>query len=102
MRTKMKFTKENFTYIADIVKLDFTKDEEEKVRKELNRMLHFIDSMNELDTDNIEPLTHINSLKNVFREDEEVEYRLSGQVTKNGIENKDDYYVVSKTNMFGG
>lgn len=98
----MKLNKENFPYYADIIKLSFTRDEEDKIKKEINRMLDFIDIMNEVDTDNVKPLTHIIPLKNVFREDQVVVCNLGKQLTENAIENKDGYYVVSKTNMFGG
>ena len=98
----MKLNNENFPYFADTTKLSFTRDEEEKTTKEINKMIDFIDVMNEVDTDNIKPLTHIVPLKNVFREDEIVTKNLGKQLAENAIENKDGYYLVSKTNMFGG
>ena len=43
----MKLNNENFPYFEDTTKLSFTRDEEEKTTKEINKMLDFIDKMKE-------------------------------------------------------
>jgi aspartyl-tRNA(Asn)/glutamyl-tRNA(Gln) amidotransferase subunit C len=65
----MKITREKFSYLSDLVKLNFTQTEEIKLNKDLNQLLEFIDTMNEVSTDDVEPLAYAHQLKNVFRED---------------------------------
>ena len=69
----MHINKDNFPYIANAVKLSFTDKEEKKLTNELNDMLEFIDTMNELDTSNVKPMTRVLPHTNVFREDEVME-----------------------------
>lgn len=69
----MHINKDNFPYIAKAVKLSFTDKEEKKLTNELNDMLEFIDTMNELDTSNVKPMTRVLPHTNVFREDEVME-----------------------------
>lgn len=94
MRFRMRLSKDNFQYITDTVKLSFVEKEEKDISVKLNKMIDYIDVMNELDTENVEPLTHVIPLTNVFREDE--------VTSQNPSQYKDGYYVISKTNMFGG
>ncbi|NLJ95831.1 MAG: Asp-tRNA(Asn)/Glu-tRNA(Gln) amidotransferase subunit GatC [Clostridiales bacterium] len=76
----MHINKDNFTYIANAVKLSFTDKDEKQITKELNKMLEYIDTMKELDTSNVKPLTHVLPQTNVFREDEVICYDTSGQL----------------------
>ena len=46
-----------------------TDEEKEKSRNDLQQMLDYVDMLNKLDTSDVEPLTHIFPIKNVFRED---------------------------------
>lgn len=55
----MKISKDTFSKMADMVKLSFTKEEETQIREDLNKKLKFIDAMNLLETDNVEPLTFV-------------------------------------------
>ena len=55
--------------IEILAKLHLTEDEKEKSRQDLQQMLDYVDMLNQLDTSDVEPLTHIFPIKNVFRED---------------------------------
>ena len=52
-----------------LAKLALTEEERKKAKEKMQEMLDYVDKLNELDTDGIEPLSHIFSMGNVFRED---------------------------------
>ena len=56
-------------YVGILAKLELTGQEKEQAKKDMGRMLDYIEIMNRLDTKNIEPMTHVFPLRNVFRED---------------------------------
>lgn len=66
----MKVTKQDVEYIAELAKLEYTEEEKEKFTAQFNTILEYIDKLNELNTDDVEPLSHVIELSNVVREDE--------------------------------
>ena len=52
-----------------LAKLALTEEEREKAKEKMQEMLDYVDKLNELDTEGIEPLAHTFSVGNVFRED---------------------------------
>ena len=65
----MAVTKKDVEYIAELAKLRFKDEELEKFTEQLNEILAYVEKLNELDTTNIEPLSHPVKGSNVFRED---------------------------------
>ncbi len=66
----MAVSKEQVENIAKLAKLKFTEAEKVKLQGELNKILEYIDQLNELDLENVAPLENINEeLENVLRED---------------------------------
>ena len=61
---------ETIEYVGILAKLELDSEEKEQAKKDMGRMLDYIDKLNELDTDGIEPMSHIFPVDNVFREDE--------------------------------
>ena len=55
--------------IARLSRLELTEAEVEEFTGQLSAMLDYVAKMNELDTDNVEPLAHCLPVSNVFRED---------------------------------
>ncbi len=56
-------------YVAALAKIDVDADHIDALKKDLNDIVGYIDTMNELDTENIEPLSHAFKVTNVYRED---------------------------------
>ena len=69
----MALTREEVLKIAKLAKLEFNEEEIEKFQVELNDILKYIDILDEVDTQNVEPLKYINHDVNNFREKENVE-----------------------------
>ncbi len=92
----MSVTKDEVKYIASLSRLEFNESELEDFTNEFNQILNYIDKLNELDTENIEPLSHPIEKKNVFRNDELVESINRDEALKNAPDKTDEYFKVPK------
>jgi len=82
--------------IAHLARLEFENEAKDEIVKEMNNMLSFVETLNEIDTTGIEPLIYMSDEVNVMREDE-----ISNQVThkealKNAPDHDSDYFRVPK------
>ena len=68
----MKITAELIDYIAELSRLEVPEGERQAMTAELERILAYMDVLNKLDTDGVEPMSHVFPVKNVLREDEVV------------------------------
>ena len=60
---------ETIEYAGILAKLELSEEEKEQAKKDMGEMLDYIDQLNELDTSDVEPMTHLFPVHNVFRED---------------------------------
>jgi aspartyl-tRNA(Asn)/glutamyl-tRNA(Gln) amidotransferase subunit C len=68
--TKMsRITVSEVKHVAHLARLAITEKEAEDFTKQLDAIISFADQLNELDTDNVEPTSHVLDMKNVMRED---------------------------------
>jgi len=65
----MPITKEDVEKIAKLAKLEFTEEEKQKFTQQLAEIVNYVEKLKELDTDDVEPTSHVIELKNVLRED---------------------------------
>jgi aspartyl-tRNA(Asn)/glutamyl-tRNA(Gln) amidotransferase subunit C len=56
--------------LAHLARLKFDAAEKEEIKKDLQKMISFVEKLNELDTTGVEPLLHMSEQINVLREDE--------------------------------
>ena len=54
---------------ANLARLQFKEAEKEIIKHDLQPMIHFVDKLNELDTEGVEPLLHMTDTDNILRED---------------------------------
>lgn len=64
-----RITDEVLENVEILAKLALTPGEREKVVEKLEEILDYVEKLNELDTEGVEPLVHISRQENVFRED---------------------------------
>ena len=88
---------ETIEYVGILAKLSLSDEEKENAKKDMGAMLDYIDKLSELDTDNVEPMSHVFDVSNVFREDEVVDAGMREALLSNAPEVKDDMYMVHKT-----
>lgn len=55
--------------LADLARLEFNEQEKTAIRGDLQRMITFVEKLNELDTTDVKPLLHLTADYNVFRDD---------------------------------
>lgn len=65
----MALTIKEVEHVALLARLSLSDDEKEVFSRQLSSILEYVDQLNELDTGDVEPLTHILPLYNVFRDD---------------------------------
>ena len=88
--------REEVLKIASLAKLSLTEEEVEKYTSQFNDILDYMHQLNELDTENVEPLSHVLELTNVMRKDVEESSLKRKEVLKNAPESDSDYFIVPK------
>ncbi len=91
-----RITDKTMDEIEILAKLSLADEEKEKSRNEMQKMLDYVELLNSLDTDNVEPLTHLFPIENVFREDVEEESTPREEILKNAPEEKDGQFLVPR------
>ncbi len=92
----MKISEETADKLATLSRLEFEGREKEEILNDLNRMLDFVDKLNELDTSNTEPLIYMNDEKNVLREDAVKQEITQKEALSNAPQKDSDYIKVPK------
>ena len=88
---------ETIEYVGILAKLSLSPQEKEEAKKDMSRMLDYIDRLNELDTSEVEPMSHIFPVNNVFREDMVENGDDRENMLANAPQKKDGAYMVPKT-----
>ncbi len=84
-------------YVGILAKLELKEEEKARAKKDMSEMLDYIDKLNELDTDGVEPMSHIFPVSNVFREDIVTNTDGSKDTLLNAPKQKDGGFMVPKT-----
>lgn len=64
-----RISDETIEYVGILAKLELSGQEKEDAKADMEKMLTYIDTLNELDTEGVEPMSHVFPVYNVFRED---------------------------------
>lgn len=91
-------TIQDVEHVAKLARLDLTEEEKVKFSKQLGDVLKYVEQMNEVDTTNVEPLSHVVDFNNVMREDE-IHYDCSKEeLMMNAPEEENGFFKVPKIN----
>lgn len=88
---------ETIEYVGILAKLELSDEEKEQAKKDMANMLDYIDTLNELDTSGVEPMSHVFPVNNVFREDVVTNGDDREEILANALEAKEGAFVVPKT-----
>ena len=88
---------ETMEYVGILAKLELSNEEKEQAKHDMEKMLDYIDKLNELDTSRVEPMSHVFPVHNVFREDIVVNRDGSADLLENAPESKKNGLVVPMT-----
>ncbi len=88
---------ETIEYVALLAQLDLSEEEKEQAKEDMGKMLDYVDMLNELNTDGVEPMSHVFPVNNVFRDDVVTNGDGSAEVLANAPEVRDQSFVVPMT-----
>ena len=83
-------------HISKLSRISVDEKKADKLAGDLNSIFDFIEKLNELKTDNVEPLTSVAEATLKLRADEVKSKNLREQVIKNSPKDNEDYFVVPK------
>ncbi|MEK6591161.1 MAG: Asp-tRNA(Asn)/Glu-tRNA(Gln) amidotransferase subunit GatC [Nitrospinota bacterium] len=92
----MKLSIEEVEHVAELARLELTDSEKDRFAEQLSNILTHIDKLNQLDTDAIEPTSHVLPMKNIFRDDEIQRLFPEGDPLRNAPDKDRGYYKVPK------
>ncbi len=92
----MSVTVNEVEKIAKLARIVLNEREKEELTGQMNEILAYIDKLNELDTENIEPMSHPLDLKNVFRDDALKESLPQSKALENAPSKTDKFFKVPK------
>ena len=90
----MEVNKKLIQDIAKLAKLEFDAKSTKEMKADLEKMLAFVDKLNEIDTDGVDPLIYMSDEINVLREDEITEETSQKDALKNAPSKDSDYFKV--------
>ena len=93
----MKITDEIIDYVSSLARLDLNSEEKTKIKGEIEKIIDYMDVLNTLDTSDVEPMSHVFPINNVFREDVVTNGDDREEILSNAPESKDGAFVVPKT-----
>ncbi|AHM60499.1 glutamyl-tRNA(Gln) and/or aspartyl-tRNA(Asn) amidotransferase subunit C [Flammeovirgaceae bacterium 311] len=92
----MKIDKETLQKIAHLARLEFEEAGAEAMMADMSNILTWVEQLNEVDTDGVEPLTHMSVEVNVLRDDVPLEPLSQERGLKNAPNKAADYFRVPK------
>jgi len=92
----MSLTREDVKKVATLARMELTEEEEEQLTQQLGKILHYIEKLNQLDTDTVEPLAHVGDIVNAFREDRVTNKPATDALLSNAPERENNFLKVPK------
>jgi len=90
----MSITIKDVEHVANLARLELSEEEKAQFTEQLNGILKYAEKLNELDTEQIEPTSHVFELVNVMREDVKKESLPIEKVLLNAPDDEDDQIKV--------
>ncbi len=92
----MRISKEEIDHIALLARLNLSKEEKKLYGAQLSNILEYIEKLNELDTKNVEPTSHVITLNNVMRDDVLEDSLSREESLKNAPSRSEKFYRVPR------
>ncbi|MEM9857286.1 MAG: Asp-tRNA(Asn)/Glu-tRNA(Gln) amidotransferase subunit GatC [Bacteroidota bacterium] len=92
----MKIDKEHLYKIAHLARLEFDESTAEKMMEDMNRIISWVETLEKVNTDGVEPLTTMSHEINVLREDEVKNHLNHERALKNAPQKDADFFRVPK------
>lgn len=92
----MAISLEEVEHIAMLARINITEEEKKEFAEQLSTVLQYAEKLNEINTEDTDPLYHILPIYNVFREDEIIESPDRNELFANAPVFQDGYFKVPK------
>lgn len=92
----MAIEKKDVEYVANLARLDVSEAEKQKYAGQLGSILTYVEKLNELNTDGVEPTSHVVPMRNAFRKDEQKPSMHRDELMKNAPERDQDHFAIPK------
>lgn len=92
----MSVTEKEVQYIANLARLQLNEEEVKSFADDMNKILGYMELLNEVDTEHVEPLEHVIDLKSRLRKDEAQNPLSHEDALKNAPDADSDYFRVPK------
>ena len=93
----MNITPELIDYLSELSRLRLPEEEKAAMTVELERILAYMDTLNQLDTKDVEPMSHVFPVKNVMRPDTVEPSADRAELLKNAPVPDEEAFLVPKT-----
>lgn len=90
----MSITVKDVQHVARLARLHLSPEEEATFTEQMNAILQYAEKLNELDTENVKPTTHVLHVSNVMREDVVKESLTQEEALLNAPEDEDGQFKV--------
>ena len=92
----MKITRKTIEHVALLARVKLNNDQKELFAVQLNKVLEYMERLNKLDTNGVEPTFHVSPSRNALREDE-IQESLHKEISlDNAPEKTEGFFVVPK------
>ena len=92
----MSIDKDTVKHISKLARISLDEKKVDSLSKDLTSIMRFIENLNKLNTDKIEPLTSIINASLKQRKDEVKDDKIRNQILKNSPEKNEEFFVVPK------
>jgi len=96
MAPDYKIERKEVEHIAKLSRLSLTEEELALYSGQLSAIIEYVQKLNEIDTKDVEPTSHVIEMKNVMREDVNRASLAPDEALQNAPDRKDDFYRVPK------
>ena len=93
----MKITTEMVDYVSELSRLSLPEEEKAEMAEKLEQIIGYVEILNRLDTEGVEPMSHTFPVKNVLREDEVVDFGCHAELMSNAPAHDESAFLVPKT-----
>jgi aspartyl-tRNA(Asn)/glutamyl-tRNA(Gln) amidotransferase subunit C len=92
----MKIDRDTLNKLAHLARIEIESEDEAQLIKDMEQIVSWVEKLNELDVQDIEPLTHMSFEKNVAREDVSKNTLTREEALSNAPDHDESHYLVPK------
>ena len=92
----MPITLKDVEYVAKLTRLELSEEEKVVLQRELDKVVEYVDQLNEVDTENVQITSHVITLQNALREDEVLPSLPADQALANAPKSEDGFFRVAR------